>query len=156
MQPLPHTRSCFVCGEANPFGLRLRFATDGRVAHTRFRPRAEHIGFRQTIHGGILSTVLDEIMVWACAVGTGRFAYCAELTVRFSRPTPPEEELFVTAELVSNHRDRLYEAKGEVKNAAGAVIASATGKYVPLKDADVPVMLADLIGEWRPEKQSGG
>ena len=64
--------------------------------------------------------------------------------------------MFVTAELVSNRRDRLYEAKGEVKNAAGAVIASATGKYVPLKDADVPVMLADLIGEWRPEKQSGG
>lgn len=151
MQPLPHTHSCFVCGESNPLGLRLRFETDGRVAHTRFRPRAEHIGFRQTIHGGILGTVLDEIMVWACAVGTGRFAYCAELTVRFSQPTPPDEELHVTAELLTNRRDRLYEAKAEVKNSTGTLIASATGKYVPLKAADVPVLLADLIGDWRPK-----
>lgn len=152
MQPLPHTRSCFVCGESNPFGLRLRFTTDGRLAHTRFRPRPEHIGFRHTIHGGILGTVLDEIMVWACAIATGRFAYCAELTVRFSRPTPPDEELLVTAELVTNRRDRIYEARGEVKNAAGTLIASATGKYVPLPESDVPIMLADLIGQWPPPK----
>jgi uncharacterized protein (TIGR00369 family) len=150
MQTLPHTRSCFVCGESNPAGLKLRFETDGRVAFTRFTPREEHIGFQQTIHGGILGTVLDEIMVWACAVGTGRFAFCAELTVRFARPARPGEELLVTAELVENRRERIFEAKGEIKKAAGAVIASATGKYVPIKETETPAMLADLIGEWRP------
>jgi acyl-coenzyme A thioesterase PaaI-like protein len=63
MRMLPHTRSCFVCGESNPAGLNLRFETDGRTVQTRFVPRAEHIGFRQTVHGGLTATLLDEIMV---------------------------------------------------------------------------------------------
>jgi len=62
MRELPHTHSCFVCGESNAVGLKLRFTTDGRVVHTRFRLRAEHIGFRGVVHGGILATVLDEII----------------------------------------------------------------------------------------------
>src|SRR5512143_1353431 len=86
MKLLPHTRSCFVCGESNPAGLNLRFKTDGRLVQTHFVPRAEHVGFRQTVHGGLIATLLDEIMVWACAVGTKRFAFSAELNVRFIRP----------------------------------------------------------------------
>ena len=91
MKLLPHTRSCFVCGEANPAGLKLRFETDGRVVQTRFVPRAEHVGFRQTVHGGLIATLLDEIMVWACAVQTKRFAFCAELSVRFIGLVRPDE-----------------------------------------------------------------
>ena len=85
MKILPHTRSCFVCGESNPVGLKLRFHTDGRVVQTRFTPRPEHIGFKGIVHGGLITTLLDEIMVWACAVQTQRFAFCAELNVRFSQ-----------------------------------------------------------------------
>src|SRR5436309_2881661 len=70
MRTLPHTHSCFVCGESNVVGLNLRFETDGKVVHGRFTPRAEHVGFRDVVHGGIISTLLDEIMVWACVVQT--------------------------------------------------------------------------------------
>jgi len=93
----------------------------------------EHIGFKQTVHGGIIATVLDEIMVWACAVQTRRFAYCAELNVRFASPLRPGEEVLATAELVSNRRDRIFEARGELRDASDRVLASATGKYLPLK-----------------------
>ena len=74
MHELPHTRSCFVCGESNPLGLQLRFHADGDEVRTRFVPRPEHIGFKGVVHGGLLATLLDEIMVWACAVRTKRFA----------------------------------------------------------------------------------
>src|ERR1043166_7562515 len=67
MRTLPHTHSCFVCGESNPVGLKLRFETDGRIVQTRFVPRAEHVGFRQTVHRGIIATLLDQIMAWAGA-----------------------------------------------------------------------------------------
>src|SRR6185436_143631 len=89
MQVLPHTHSCFVCGESNPIGLKLRFETDGKCVRTRFVPKPEHVGFQQVVHGGILSTLLDEIMVWACAVQTKRFGFCAELSVRFLKPAEP-------------------------------------------------------------------
>jgi uncharacterized protein (TIGR00369 family) len=147
MKTLPHTRSCFVCGEFNPAGLKLRFETDGRVVQTRFVPRAEHVGFRQTVHGGLTATLLDEIMVWACAVQTKRFAFCAELNVRFLNPVRPGEALIATGELVSNRRGKLFEAKAELRNQAGLVLATATGKYLPIKQADLAEMVTDFVDD---------
>lgn len=147
MTPLPHTHSCFVCGESNAHGLRLRFHADGRVVHTRFTPRAEHIGFKGVTHGGLLATVLDEIMVWAVAVATRRFAYCAEMTVRFQKPARPAEELSASAELVADRRGKLFEARAELRTASGEVIATATGKYLPIPEAETAGMLTELVGD---------
>ena len=147
MTPLPHTHSCFVCGESNAHGLNLRFTTDGRTVHTRFTPRTEHIGFKGVTHGGILATVLDEIMVWAVAASTRRFAFCAELTVRFQQPAQPGLELLASAELTDNRRDSIYEAKAELRDATNRLIAAATGKYLPIPAAEVPTMLTELVGD---------
>ena len=145
MKLLPHTRSCFVCGESNPAGLKLRFETDGRVVQTRFVPRAEHVGFRQTVHGRLTATLLDEIMVWACAVQTKRFAFCAELNVRFLNPVRPGEALVASGELVSNRRGKLFEAKAELRDKAGLVLATASGKYLPIKQAELADMVTDFV-----------
>jgi len=158
MKTLPHTHSCFVCGESNPIGLKLRFHTDGRVVQTRFRPRAEHVGFRQTVHGGLVATVLDEIMVWVCAVQTRRFAFCAELNVRFLQPVRPDEEVIATGELAANRKNRILEAKASLRNRAGQVLAEATGKYLPIKSGDLSEMVTDLVGDarWLLGAEAGG
>ena len=147
MRELPHTSSCFVCGESNASGLKIRFETDGSMVRAKFVPRPEHIGFRQTVHGGIIATLLDEIMVWACAVQTHRFAYCAELNVRFVRPLRPGEEVFASAELAANRKNKIFEAKGELRDHADQVLASATGKYLPIKETDLAAMLDDFVGD---------
>ena len=147
MRELPHTHSCFVCGESNAVGLKLRFTTDGHVVQTRFRLRAAHIGFRGVVHGGILTTVLDEIMVWACAVPTGRFAFCAELTVRFLNPVRPDDEIVATGELLTNRKNRIFEAKGVLANPSGRIFAEATGKFLPIPKSDLTGMMTDLIGD---------
>jgi len=147
MKQLPHTRSCFVCGEANPRGLNLRSETDGRIVRVSFAFGPEHVGFRHTVHGGLTATLLDEIMTWACVVGTRRFAYCGELGVRYLHPVRPGRPLTACAELVANRRGRLFEAKAEMKDDADTVLASATGKYLPLKDADAAGMATDFLGD---------
>lgn len=148
MKELPHTRSCFVCGEANPLGLNLRFETDGRMVRSRFEPRTEHAGFRQTVHGGLIATVLDEAMVWACAVRTARFGFCAELNVRFVHPLSPGEPVTITAELTNERRGRLFEASAELRDQNGRVLASATGKYIPVKEVQLSEMARDFVGSW--------
>src|SRR6266478_2738881 len=145
MRTLPHSRSCFVCGDSNPIGLKLRLQTDGRIVQTHVVPGSEFVGFKQTMHGGIVGTLLDEVMAWACAVQTKRFAYCAELTVRFLHPVRPGEELTVTGEVVNDRRGRIFEAKSELRDRAGKVLASATGKYLPVKQADTTDMATDLV-----------
>jgi acyl-coenzyme A thioesterase PaaI-like protein len=61
MEKQPNSRMCFVCGIENPIGLHLAFYTDDErrcIAH--FWPRAEHQGYPGHLHGGIISTLLDE------------------------------------------------------------------------------------------------
>jgi acyl-coenzyme A thioesterase PaaI-like protein len=147
VKPLPHTHSCFVCGDANPRGLQLRFETDGRIVRAVFKPGTEHVGFKGVVHGGITATVLDEIMVWACAVATRQFAFCAELNVRYLLPLPPNEETVVTGELVANRKGRIFEAKGALQNSAGQTIAEATGKYLPIKDVEISQLVTDFVGD---------
>lgn len=147
MKELPHTHSCFVCGETNPRGLKLRFHTDGRVVTARFKPCPEHIGFKGVVHGGITATVLDEIMVWACVVATKKFAYCAELNVRYLKPLAPDQEVTVTSELVADRKGRIFEAKATVLDGAGDPLVSATGKYMPIREADAALMMADFVGD---------
>jgi uncharacterized protein (TIGR00369 family) len=147
MRELPHTHHCFVCGESNAVGLKLRFTTDGRVVHTRFRLRPTHIGFRNVVHGGILATVLDEIMVWACAVPTGRFAFCAELNARFLNPVRPDVEILATGEMLANRKNRIFEAKGALADGSGRIFAEATGKFLPIPKGDLTGMMTDLIGD---------
>jgi uncharacterized protein (TIGR00369 family) len=147
MKELPHTRSCFVCGESNPAGFKLRLETDGQIVRTWFVPGAEHVGFRQTVHGGLIATLLDEAMVWACAVRAKQFAYCAELQVRFIHPARPQEPVRVEARMTANRRGRLYEANAELSSEDGRLLATATGKYLPIKDADAAAMAADFVGD---------
>ena len=61
---LEDDRMCFCCGSENPIGLKLAFETtpEGRM-RTVWTPRREHQGFRNIIHGGLVATVLDEVMV---------------------------------------------------------------------------------------------
>jgi acyl-coenzyme A thioesterase PaaI-like protein len=95
-------------------------------------------------------------MVWACLAQTKRFAYCAEFTVRFLNPLRPGEETIATAELVTNRRDRIFETKAELKDSAGKILATATGKYIPVKAVELADMATDLVGDPRPilENQS--
>jgi uncharacterized protein (TIGR00369 family) len=150
MRTLPHTKSCFVCGESNHAGLKLRFHTDGTRVSTKCVAAAHHVGFKTTVHGGIVATLLDEVMAWVCAVRAGRFAFCAELNVRFSHPVRPGIEINVEGELVANRRDKLYETKATVRDMEGRVLASATGKYLPIPHRDALDFMEDVVGELSP------
>lgn len=133
MDKQPSSRMCFVCGLENPIGLRLFFYTDdeGRcIAH--FRPKPEHQGYPGYLHGGIISTLLDETMgrvltlhnIWAV---TGR------LEVQFRKPVPLDQELTIIGEL-TRHRSRSYEARGEIRLPDGTVLAEGNGLYVRIPD----------------------
>ncbi len=62
--PLDDDAMCFCCGAKNPIGLKLEFETtaEGRM-RTIWTPRKEHQGFKDIVHGGLVATVLDEVMV---------------------------------------------------------------------------------------------
>jgi uncharacterized protein (TIGR00369 family) len=147
MIKLPNTRSCFCCGVENSLGLAMTVFTDRRIVESRLRLRREYAGFRGVVHGGIVATVLDEMMAWACGVGAQTFAYCGELNVRFLRPVRPEEEIVARGEVVENKRGRLLFCKAEIRDATGELLAEASGKYLPIKAAITDPELNDWVGD---------
>jgi len=64
LDPLEDDAMCFCCGVKNPIGLKLEFedTPQGRM-RTHWTPRKEHQGFKDIVHGGLVATVLDEVMV---------------------------------------------------------------------------------------------
>lgn len=125
--------NCFVCGMKNPFGFQVKPEIIGDGASVRIEcTPAEHLqGWANILHGGILSTLLDEAITY---VGIGTFdqpAVTAQLEVRFRNPAPTAVKLFVSAERTKVSK-RLVEAKAEVTLGDGTLIATGTGKVVPV------------------------
>jgi uncharacterized protein (TIGR00369 family) len=144
---LPHTRNCLVCGRSNPHGLHLSLhVTDPAVVTTTFTPTSHHIGFEDITHGGVLATVLDEAMVWAATWSYKRFCLCAELTVRFKRPSRVGEHLFIRA-VVESSRPRLATTSATIHDAENRLIAEGFGKYVPLSSEANRTMVATLVDD---------
>ena len=131
---LDDDRFCFVCGDRNPDGLKIRFVypEEGRC-RAEFTPAAKFQGWRGILHGGITSTLLDEAFAHAAGGPEGRRsgtrAVTAEMTVRFKRPVRTGERLFLEGR-IAGEKGRLIEAEAELKDASGTVLASATGKLI--------------------------
>jgi uncharacterized protein (TIGR00369 family) len=140
---------CLACGKANPRGLQLDlFSVDGRV-ETRFRLPPYVQGFPGAAHGGVLCTILDEVMAWAAIETTGRFCVTGEMNVRFLAPAVPGGEI-VAHGAVSEDKRRYLVCRGEVRSADGALLAKAEGKFFPVP----PETQAEMEKLWRRDAQS--
>jgi uncharacterized protein (TIGR00369 family) len=142
--PLPYTRNCFVCGAHNTHGLHLRFRRVGDEVHAEFTPRAQHAGFRDIVHGGILSTVLDEAMFWAAATVKKRFCLAVELNVRFVSKVTVGQKLLCVARLTADRR-RVWESEAELRDNAGTVYAHATCKQMPMSAEQMKFAAGDFL-----------
>lgn len=120
---------CFACGRKNDEGLHLDDWTwrDG-LASAVFRPRPEHVGAGDTLHGGLAATVLDEAMVWAGILQERVLSVTGTLDLRFKKP------LYVTDTItafgwVEERRGRRLKLSGRLETADG-IAAEASGLYV--------------------------
>jgi acyl-coenzyme A thioesterase PaaI-like protein len=125
---LEDDRYCFVCGEKNPAGLHLRFALREGKVFTEFIPQKIHQGYSNIIHGGLISTILDEAMV-KVAIMQGIPAVTAEMTVRFRNPLLAGEKAFVEAAVLKSNR-KIIEATAIVKKLDETVIAEGSAKLL--------------------------
>ncbi len=125
---------CFVCGADHPAGLRIRYQPnpDGSVA-AHWTPGSAWEGFRGIIHGGVLSTVLDEAMSKA-VMHAGCEAVTGELRVRFRRPVAPAETLRIRGWILER-RKRLIAAEASLTASDGSERAHAWASFLALPKA---------------------
>ena len=119
---------CFVCGQENALGLRLRFRKDAPAleAEADLRFPAHLQGWQDTVHGGLLATVLDEAMVQAAMAG-GITCVTAEITVKYRKPALTGIPYVLSGKALVT-RGRIITAESRICDASGQVFAQASGK----------------------------
>jgi uncharacterized protein (TIGR00369 family) len=141
---LPWSRSCFVCGEGNPHGLRLKSRLENGAVVLDYTTREADLGWRSLVHGGISMTLLDEVMTWAAIIAARRACVAAELTVRLKAPVRVGQRLRVEGES-SGGASRIVKTSARMTDEEGRELATATGKYVPMRSAEASLCADDFV-----------
>lgn len=126
--------ACFVCGQDNPRGLRIRYQRqDSGEMTATWTPSPAWEGFRGIVHGGLVSTVLDEAMSKAVAA-TGSQALTAELRVRFRRHVTSGDTFLIRGWVVKRNK-RLIETESTLTSPDGTEHAHAWARFLTLPTA---------------------
>lgn len=137
--PRHYDQICFACGDRNPHGLHMRFERDpegpeGAVL-CRYTPREADQGFPGVLHGGILSTLLDEAMAWAMWSKSRALGVTAKMETRYRHPVGAEGELTVHA-VVTSERGRRLEVEAAIAGSEGEILVEASALFLRLPAAE--------------------
>ena len=122
-------RACFGCGVDNPHGLQLQFRLDpDGTVEASWIPDTKWEGLQGIVHGGIITTLLDEAMARAVATA-GCKSMTADLRVRFREYAKTGEPLRVRGWVVKRRR-RLIEAEATVVAHDGSERAHAWATFL--------------------------
>jgi uncharacterized protein (TIGR00369 family) len=128
----PH--NCFACGTLNTHGLGLVLHVEHGRSWTELTLERAFEGWEGMAHGGIICTILDEVMAWAL-VGADNWGVTARMNVEFRRPVPVGRPIRAEGS-VATMRRRIVETTSRLVDAeTGEVLATATGTYVAAGEA---------------------
>jgi len=124
----PLNSACYVCGEENQHGLHLAFQVDDGRASAVWTPRIGWESFQGVIHGGIISSVLDEAMSKAL-ISHGYQAFTVDLRIRFHKTVCVGEAVSVSGWIVRVEKRKLL-AEACVTSEDGSEKAHAWGVFL--------------------------
>jgi len=123
----PH--NCFACGSLNSHGLNLVLHLGDDHCWTELRLPDRFEGWQGIAHGGIVCTILDEVMAWSL-VQHDVWGVTARMIVDFRRPVRIGRAIRGEGRLVERRR-RVLDATGRIVDAGtGEELAAAKGTYV--------------------------
>jgi len=93
-------RHCFGCSQQNPYGLQMRFFTDDTALYSWLDVPAHLCGWNGIVHGGVLSTILDEIMCWAGIHQMRKVLMTRNMKVEYLKPVYIGEKLRAEARII--------------------------------------------------------
>ena len=122
--------NCFGCGGANESGMHLTFdlyVDEGKTRGT-FVLGSRYGAGAGFAHGGIIALLLEEAMGKISKL-TEELAVTAELSVEYRMPVPLTEEILVEGWQESEKGRNRFRI-GEIKDAAGNLLARGRGRFV--------------------------
>ncbi|MDC0069670.1 PaaI family thioesterase [Gammaproteobacteria bacterium] len=124
---------CFVCGPGNPIGLKLSFRLEDDICHSEFTPGADHCGYDQVTHGGIVFSALDDVMAnWLFLKGFR--AFTAKCDIRYRDALPIGTKVRLEGRCIKQ-KARLTQMKGlMIRNDTNEVVAETEAAFMMIPD----------------------
>lgn len=132
--------NCFACGTVNPIGLNLSFYRQAEYICSDITLGKNHEGWENVAHGGIASTLLDEIMSWAMIYFRRVFFLTRSMKIKYLRPVPLHELLTAKGKIIQGGNRRLYKAKGLIQDKDKNILARGEATFAILSDEDLSMV----------------
>ena len=127
MEAIPNYPTCFVCGDKNEKGLKVPFYYADGKARAEYIPSREYEGYKDILHGGIISSLLDEVMIQSI-IARGILTFTIQIDIKFKAPAKIGEKILLEGYIVQD-KGKIIVTEGSVLKQDGTVIAEAKGKY---------------------------
>ena len=129
--------ACFVCGPANPIGLRVSFRLEGEICRAEFTPEPHHQGYDGVTHGGIIYSLLDDVMA-NCLFLRGIRAYTAKCAIRYRDPVPVGTPLRLEGREIKRKGQFVILEGRALRVEGGDVAAEAESTFLLVTPEDAP------------------
>jgi len=143
--------NCFGCSPTNDKGLRMEFFPDGDRVCSIVAVPAHCCGWDKLVHGGVITTIMDEVMSWTAIYRLKVLLLTKSISVDFLRPVMIEKPLRAVGRVAEITSDReaviegfLYNEKGKECARSKAVIATFTSETI----RNLGFMNRDLLAEF--------
>lgn len=140
---------CFACGTDNPIGLNLDFYLVDDMICTDVTLTRYHVGWQNMAHGGIVSTLLDEVMSWTAIYLKKEYFVTRRMEIKYIKPVLVETPLTIKGQLLRDLRGPLIEAKAEIFNQQAEVLAKSTGRFVSVSNDNYLLVPEEWQGEMK-------
>jgi len=135
-QPIDNVdKFCFACGHLNAHGLHMKFESDRESLRSTLTLQPHFRGWSNLIHGGIISTILDETMSWTVLKLARKLMLTKGMEVQFVRPVRVGMTVTVSGRIEEWMSKRKVKVIAELTDESGTLCASSTGEFALFEKA---------------------
>ena len=125
---------CFACGTDNPIGLNMRFYRMENAVCSDITLGKNHEGWENMAHGGIISTLLDEVMSWTVLYFKRTFLVTRKMEIKYIKPVPLGILLTARGKILDEPGNSRIEVQSEIVDTEGKLLVRSRGEFVMLAE----------------------
>ncbi len=126
--------NCFGCSPKNPCGLKMEFFEDGDEIVCTWNPQDHFCGYGTILHGGIQSTLMDEIASWVVFTRLRTAGFTSSLEVRFLRQVHTDQGPLSLRAVILEKEKNIANISVRLFDAGGPLCADGEIKYFTLSE----------------------
>lgn len=125
---------CFACGTNNPIGLNMNFYRMEDAVCSDITLGKNHEGWENMAHGGIISTLLDEVMSWTVLYFKKAFLVTRKMEIKYIKPVPLDMPLTARGKILAEPGGSKIEVRGEIVDPNRKLLVRSHGQFVMLTE----------------------